>query len=83
MEPQVFLNIMLIGMKTIFLVAPTPDQAYTVQLNYIIYPPHFTASNNTYLPQYQQQVLLYGVLVESFFLLKRSSRYVQSIQKQV
>jgi hypothetical protein len=53
-----------------FLVAPTPDQAYTVQLNYIIYPPHFTASNNTYLPQYQQQVLLYGVLVEAFSYLK-------------
>ena len=53
-----------------FLVAPTPDQAYTVQLNYIIYPPHFTASHNTYLPQYQQQVLLYGVLVEAFSYLK-------------
>ena len=53
-----------------FLVAPTPDLAYTVQINYIIYPPHFTASNNTYLPQYQQQVLLYGVLVEAFSYLK-------------
>jgi|TARA_R110000803_G_scaffold30124_1_gene68167 hypothetical protein len=53
-----------------FLVAPTPDQAYTVQINYITYPPHFTATNNTYLPQYQQQLLLYGVLVESFSYLK-------------
>jgi hypothetical protein len=53
-----------------FLVAPTPDQAYEVQLNYIIYPPHFTATNNTYLPQYQQQMLLYGVLTECFSYLK-------------
>ena len=53
-----------------FLVAPTPDLAYTVQINYITYPPHFTAANNTYLPQYQQQMLLYGVLVEAFSYLK-------------
>jgi hypothetical protein len=53
-----------------FLVAPTPDQTYQVQLNYIIYPPHFTATNNTYLPQYQQQMLLYGVLTECFSYLK-------------
>jgi|TARA_B110000503_G_C7060397_1_gene376389 hypothetical protein len=53
-----------------FLVAPTPDLAYTVQINYITYPPHFTATNNTYLPQYQQQMLLYGVLVEAFSYLK-------------
>jgi hypothetical protein len=53
-----------------FIVAPTPDQAYEVQLNYIIYPPHFTATNNTYLPQYQQQMLLYGVLTECFSYLK-------------
>jgi hypothetical protein len=53
-----------------FLVAPIPDQAYEAQLNYIIYPPHFTATNNTYLPQYQQQMLLYGVLSEAFSYLK-------------
>ena len=53
-----------------FLVAPTPDQAYTVQMNFIKYPPHFTSTNNTYLPQYQQNMLLYGVLVESFSYLK-------------
>lgn len=51
-------------------VAPTPDQAYAVQLNYIISPPHFTVSNNTYLSQYQQGMLLHGVLVEAFSYLK-------------
>ena len=30
------------------LVAPTPDSAYTVQINYIIDPPEFTSSNNTF-----------------------------------
>jgi hypothetical protein len=51
-------------------VAPTPDQAYAVQLNYIISPPHFTVSNNTYLSEYQQGMLLHGVLVEAFSYLK-------------
>jgi hypothetical protein len=51
-------------------VAPTPDQAYAVQLNYIISPPHFTVSNNTYLSQYQQGMLLHGVLAEAFSYLK-------------
>jgi hypothetical protein len=51
-------------------VAPTPDQAYAVQLNYIISPPHFTVSNDTYLSEYQQGMLLHGVLVEAFSYLK-------------
>ena len=51
-------------------VAPTPDQAYAVQLNYIIDPPGFTSSNTTYLSQYQESLLLHGVLTEAFSYLK-------------
>ena len=51
-------------------VAPTPDDTYQVQLNYIIDPPHFTSSNNTFLAQYQDGLLLYGVLTEAFSYLK-------------
>ena len=50
--------------------APTPDQAYTIQINYIIDPPHFTSSNSTFLSTYQDQLLLYGVLAECFSYLK-------------
>jgi hypothetical protein len=71
-----------------FLVAPTPDQNYLVQLNYIIDPPHFTSTNSTFLSQYQDALLLYGVLVESFSYLKGpvdmynlyKSKYDESIQ---
>jgi len=51
-------------------VAPTPDQSYVVQLNYIITPPSFTSSNTTYLSEYQQGMLLDGVLTEAFAFLK-------------
>jgi len=52
------------------IVAPTPDQGYAVQLNYIIDPPHFDSSTNTYLAQYQEAMLLHGVLTEAFSFLK-------------
>jgi hypothetical protein len=69
-------------------VAPTPDQAYVVQLNYIITPPSFTSSNTTYLSEYQQGMLLDGVLTEAFAFLKGpmdmynlyKSKYTEGIQ---
>jgi len=51
-------------------VAPTPDQAYAVQLNYIINPPHFDNSTTTYISTYQEAMLLYGVMVEALSFLK-------------
>src|SRR5210317_771226 len=60
--------------ENVFLVAPTPDQNYLVQLNYIIDPPHFTSTNNTFIAQYQDALLLYGVLVESFSLQQMGRR---------
>ena len=51
-------------------VAPTPDIAYAVQLNYIIDPPGFTSTNSTYLSQYQESLLLHGVLTEALAYLK-------------
>ena len=70
------------------IVAPTPDSNYPVQLEYIKQPPHFTATNNTYLSEYQQQMLLYGVLTECFSYLKGpqdmynlyKSKYDEAIQ---
>jgi hypothetical protein len=53
-----------------FLVAPTPDSAYTVQINYITDPPQFTSSSNTFLSTYQESMLLHGVLAEAFSYLK-------------
>ena len=52
------------------LVAPIPNSAYTVQINYITDPPQFTVSNNTFLSTYQESMLLHGVLTEAFSYLK-------------
>ena len=51
-------------------VAPTPDAAYAVQLNYIIDPPGFTSTSTNYLSTYQESLLLHGVLAEALSYLK-------------
>lgn len=52
------------------IVAPTPNSAYPVQLEYIQDAPHFTAANNTFISTYYENMLLYGVLTEAFSFLK-------------
>ena len=70
------------------LLAPTPNAAFQIQINYIKDPPHFDSTTNTFLSQHQEAMLLYGVLRECFGFLKGpedlyklySDRYNQSIQ---
>jgi len=52
------------------LVAPIPATALSIQINYIIDPPKFTSTNNTFLSTYQESMLLHGVLTEAFRYLK-------------
>ena len=74
--------------ETHILLAPTPDAAYTIQINFIKDPPHFDSSTNTYLSTHHENLLLYGVLKEAFGYLKGpddlykiySGRYNESIQ---
>lgn len=70
------------------IVAPTPDSAYIIQINYVKDPAHFTSTNTTYLSINQEQLLLYGVLVEAYSFLKGpadlysiyNKRYDESMQ---
>jgi hypothetical protein len=52
------------------LLAPVPDQTYTIQLNYIKDPDHFDSSTSTFLSTHQESLLLHGVLTECFSYLK-------------
>ena len=71
------------------IVAPIPDQAYTIQLNYILKPTGLSATNqNTYLSQQFPNGLLYACLVEAYGFLKGpqdmlqyyENRYKQAIE---
>ncbi len=74
--------------ETNILLAPTPNAAFEVQINYIKDPPHFNSSTNTFISEHQEAMLLYGVLRECFGFLKGpedlyklySDRYNQSLQ---
>ena len=51
-------------------IAPVPSSALTVQINYVIDPPHFNSSTTTFLSINQESLLLHGVLTECFSYLK-------------
>jgi hypothetical protein len=55
-----------------FILAPTPDTAYTIELHYYYYPESITtaASGQTWLGDNYDAALLYGALVEACTFLK-------------
>ena len=55
-----------------FLLGPTPDAVYSVELHYFYYPESITvtASGTTWLGDNMDSVLLYGALVEGYTYMK-------------
>ena len=53
-----------------FILGPTPDAAYSVELHYYYYPESITTAVNTWLGDNFDSVLLYGSLVEAYTYLK-------------
>ena len=53
-----------------FIVGPTPDAAYTVELHYYFYPESIVTASTTWLGDNFDTVLLYGSLVEAYTFLK-------------
>ena len=75
--------------ETEMLMAPVPDQAYTIQVNYILKPNGLSANNaTTYLSLQFPNGLLYACLVEAYGFLKGpndmlqyyENRYKQAIE---
>lgn len=53
-----------------FLLGPTPDAVYGVELHYFYYPESITTAVNTWLGDNFDSVLLYGSLVEAYQYMK-------------
>jgi len=65
------------------IVAPTPDQAYTIQLNYILKPTGLSSSNTTsYLSNQFPTGLLYACLVEAYGFLKGPADMIQFYEQK-
>ena len=68
-----------------FIVGPTPDQAYTVQLHYYYRPASITAgagTGNTWLSTNAPNALLYGSLVEAYTYMKGEQDLVALYEKR-
>ena len=53
-----------------FILGPTPDSGYTVELHYYYDPPSIVTSGESWLGQNADTVLLYGSLVEAYTYMK-------------
>jgi len=65
------------------ILAPTPDQNYNMQINYILKPTGLSSSNTqTYLSKEFPNGLLYACLVEAFGFLKGPIDMIQYYEKR-
>jgi hypothetical protein len=53
-----------------FILGPTPDTLYNVELHYYYYPESIVTANTTWLGDNFDSVLLYGSLVEAYTFMK-------------
>jgi hypothetical protein len=53
-----------------FILGPTPDAAYSVELHYYFYPESIVTASTTWLGDNLDIVLLYGSLVEAYTFMK-------------
>ena len=53
-----------------FLIGPTPDAAYSMELHYYYYPESIVTASTTWLGDNYDPALLYGALVEAYTYMK-------------
>jgi hypothetical protein len=53
-----------------FMLGPTPDASYNVELHYFFYPPSIVTAGTSWLGDNFDTVLLYGTLVEAYTYMK-------------
>lgn len=60
-----------------FILGPTPDATYTIELHYFYYPQSIVTANTSWLGDNFDSVLLYGSLVEAYTYMKGESDMLQ------
>ena len=65
-----------------FILGPTPDAAYSVELHYYYYPESIVTAGNTWLGDNFDSVLLYGALVEAGIFMKAEAETLVTYQKK-
>jgi len=65
-----------------FIMAPTPDSAYTVELHYFYYPESIVTAGTTWLGDEFESVLMYGSVIEAYIYMKGEADMMQVYQQR-
>ena len=65
-----------------FILGPTPNSAYNVELHYYYYPTSIVTASTTWLGDNYEQALLYACLVQAYTYLKGEPDLLANYEKQ-
>lgn len=65
-----------------FILGPTPDASYAVELHYFYYPESIVTATNTWLGDNFDSTLLYGSLLEAYTYMKGEQDVINQYQKR-
>ena len=65
-----------------FLLGPTPDDAYTVELHYYYYPESIVTASTTWLGDNFDSLLLYAALLEAYTFMKGEAGVLANYEKR-
>jgi hypothetical protein len=65
-----------------FILGPTPDAAYSVELHYYYYPESIVTANTTWLGDNFDSALLYGALIEAYTYMKGESDVIADYSRR-
>lgn len=68
--------------KDSFILGPTPDQSYDVELHYFYYPPSIVDAGTSWLGDNFDSALLYGALLEAYTFMKGEADVMAEYQKR-
>jgi hypothetical protein len=65
-----------------FILGPTPDASYSMELHYYYYPTSIVTAGNTWLGDNFDSALLYGALLEAYTYMKGEADVIQNYQSR-
>lgn len=65
-----------------FILGPTPDASYSMELHYFYYPESITTAGTTWLGNNFSSALLYGSLLEAYTYMKGEQDVINQYQKR-
>lgn len=67
---------------TSYILGPTPDAIYTMELHYFYYPPSIVTAGTSWLGDHFDSALLYGALLEAYTFMKGEVDILAQYQKR-